>query len=62
MQGDFPPRQGALAGLADGEAGTIPSMAKLEPWDVLETARRQFMAASIVGRVAPRYKVAATTA
>lgn len=52
----------ALAGLAEGEAVTIPSMATLEPWEALEAARQQFMGATIVGQVAPRYKVATTAA
>jgi short-subunit dehydrogenase len=45
----------ALAGLAAGEAVTIPSMVETEPWTTLEAARVAFMGATLSGQVGRRY-------
>jgi uncharacterized protein len=46
----------ALAGLAAGEAVTIPSMVELGPWIVLEAARVAFVEAMLSGQVGRRYQ------
>ncbi|HMG49602.1 MAG TPA: SDR family NAD(P)-dependent oxidoreductase [Inquilinus sp.] len=45
----------ALAGLAAGEAVTIPSMVEIEPWTTLEAARVAFYGATLSGQVGQRY-------
>jgi uncharacterized protein len=45
----------ALAGLAAGEAVTIPSMVDIEPWTTLEAARAAFIGATLSGQVGRRY-------
>jgi short-subunit dehydrogenase len=45
----------ALAGLAAGEAVTIPSMAEIGPWTTLEAARVAFVKATLSGQVGQRY-------
>ncbi len=46
----------ALAGLAAGEAVTIPSMVEIEPWSALEAARVAFVEAMLSGQVGRRYQ------
>jgi short-subunit dehydrogenase len=48
----------ALAGLDQGEAVTLPSVADASLWDKYDAARSTLFAATQVGRPAPRYKVA----
>jgi short-subunit dehydrogenase len=45
----------ALAGLAAGDAVTIPSMVEIEPWTTLEAARVAFVEAMLSGQVGRRY-------
>src|ERR1700716_1943327 len=45
----------ALAGLAAGEAVTIPSMVEIGPWTTLEAARVAFVKATLSGQVGQRY-------
>jgi short-subunit dehydrogenase len=46
----------ALAGLDAGEDVTVPSVGDTQVWAALEAARQGFMAASISGAVADRYR------
>jgi short-subunit dehydrogenase len=46
----------ALAGLAAGEAVTIPSIVEIEPWATLEAARVAFVEAMLSGQVGRRYQ------
>ena len=46
----------AMAGLDRGEAITIPSIPDVETWEKIEVARKEFMAATLSGKVAIRYQ------
>lgn len=48
----------ALAGLAAGEAVTVPTLTSLDAWTALETARTAFLKDVVGGKVAPRYDAA----
>jgi uncharacterized protein len=48
--------EAALAGLAAGDAVTIPSMVEIKPWTTLEAARVAFVEAMLSGKVGRRYR------
>lgn len=48
--------EAALAGLENRELVTVPSLPDVQSWERLETIRREFLAATMSGKVADRYR------